>query len=397
MGCFVSVCWSFKTGVMSFLKIHSEQKAGMLSGAAKVVLGLRALLFSATRIGCVVAFFGPFLGLGDCMAHWHAEVIELDPELLDNLRKNINSSGSYWDNETVSLMYREQDYTNYTLVTLQSAFFIFLGVILFHGIAIFALKMAVSSHFKSTSWLNKIGHVVESLHLPHAFKDFDLVEEGSPEDYRLAYNSVLKETLWMTSLQAVSNLLLLVPLLVTASKVRERHSVLVVNIGTFAEEDKAHDLLNSLSMSLPIVVMVIWVLDALLAAVYLKWLHPWKILLQEEPEQWGLEMFNEEEGMKQFKEADAEIEEIVKDSKEVETQVSKWPSADIVNHDLSFSKWRTAKQGMLALLPMLMDKRIPLSWYVLDTGWRWTYTATLDPTRWMLRLSWPGRTRRIGT
>ena len=100
-------------------------------------------------------------------------------------------------------------------MTLQSAFFIFLGVILFHGIAIFALKMAVSSHFKSTSWLNKFGHVVESLHLPHAFKDFDLVEEGSPEDYRLAYNSVLKETLWMTSLQAVSNLLLLVPLLVT--------------------------------------------------------------------------------------------------------------------------------------------------------------------------------------
>ena len=67
----------------------------------------------------------------------------------------------------------------------------------------------------------------------------------------------------------------------SASKVRERHSVLVNNIGTFAEEDEAHELLNSLSMSLPIVVMIIWVLDALLAAVYLKWLHPWKILLQE--------------------------------------------------------------------------------------------------------------------
>ena len=67
----------------------------------------------------------------------------------------------------------------------------------------------------------------------------------------------------------------------SASKVRERHSVLVLNIGSFAEEDEAHELLNSLSTSLPIVVMVIWILDALLAAVYLKWLHPWKILLQE--------------------------------------------------------------------------------------------------------------------
>ena len=67
----------------------------------------------------------------------------------------------------------------------------------------------------------------------------------------------------------------------SASKVTERHSVLVANIGTFAEEDEAYNLMNSLSMSLPFVVMVTWILDALLAAVYLKWLHPWKILLQE--------------------------------------------------------------------------------------------------------------------
>ena len=67
----------------------------------------------------------------------------------------------------------------------------------------------------------------------------------------------------------------------SASSVRERHSVLVLNIGTFAEEDEAYELLNSLSMSLPFVIMVVWVFDALLAGVYLKWLHPWRILLQE--------------------------------------------------------------------------------------------------------------------
>ena len=46
-----------------------------------------------------------------------------------------------------------------------------------------------------------------------------------------------------------------------ASKVRERHSVLVLNIGTFAEEDEAYELLNNLSMSLPLVVLVTWILD----------------------------------------------------------------------------------------------------------------------------------------
>ena len=71
-----------------------------------------------------------------------------------------------------------------------------------------------------------------------------------------------------------------------AYKVSERHSALVANIGTFAEEDEAYELLTSLSTSLPIVIMVIWIFDALLAAVYLKWLHPWKILLQEVSSLW---------------------------------------------------------------------------------------------------------------
>ena len=67
----------------------------------------------------------------------------------------------------------------------------------------------------------------------------------------------------------------------SASNVRERHSVLVLHIGTFTEEDEAYKLLNSLSQSLPFVVMVTSLLDGLLAAAYLKWLHPWKILLQK--------------------------------------------------------------------------------------------------------------------
>ena len=66
-----------------------------------------------------------------------------------------------------------------------------------------------------------------------------------------------------------------------ASKVGERHSALLLHIGTFAEEDEAFELLNSLSVSLPLAVVVGGVLDSLLAIAYLKWFHPWKIILQE--------------------------------------------------------------------------------------------------------------------
>ena len=183
----------------------------MLRFAAKATLVLRALLFYVTRIVCVIAFLGPFLGLGDCMAHFHAEKMKLNDELL----KNLHGNTSYWDKKTVDLMYRLPDYTNYTLVTLQIASFIFIGVLLLHSIAIFILKMIVSSHFKESHWRNKMGHVAEVLHVPDAYKDFDVdltKVERNPEEYRNSYNAVQKETFWMTFLQMVSNLLLLCPL-----------------------------------------------------------------------------------------------------------------------------------------------------------------------------------------
>ena len=62
---------------------------------------------------------------------------------------------------------------------------------------------------------------------------------------------------------------------------REKHLALVHNIGTYDEEDEAYELLNILSQSLPFIVMITAVFEALLAAVYLKWFHPWKIILQE--------------------------------------------------------------------------------------------------------------------
>ena len=154
------------------------------------------------------------------MTHWHAEEFQLDEDIMNNLK----GSTSYWDNKTVDLMYREQldQPTNYTLVTLQAAFFIFLGILLLHGIAIFTLKLNVSSKFKSAAWLNKIGHLVETLHVPDVYKDFDVnmdKEVGrTPEHYQTSFNSVLTETFWMICLQMVSNLLLLVPLLVSGGK-----------------------------------------------------------------------------------------------------------------------------------------------------------------------------------
>ena len=69
--------------------------------------------------------------------------------------------------------------------------------------------------------------------------------------------------------------------LFSASKVTERHLLLRENIGTFAKEDDAYDLLNKLRWLLPTLVISFAVVDLFLAVVYLKWLHPWRVILQE--------------------------------------------------------------------------------------------------------------------
>ena len=53
------------------------------------------------------------------------------------------------------------------------------------------------------------------------------------------------------------------------------------NIGTYAKEDEAFDLLTRLNWELPIFVISSAMIDLLLAVVYLKWLHPWKMILQK--------------------------------------------------------------------------------------------------------------------
>ena len=62
---------------------------------------------------------------------------------------------------------------------------------------------------------------------------------------------------------------------------REKHLVLRDNIGTFAKEDEAFDLLTRLSWQLPVFFISSTIADLIMAVVYLKWLHPWKIILEK--------------------------------------------------------------------------------------------------------------------
>merc|ERR1719341_2965893 len=74
----MSILWSMKTISMTYIKIKAVGKVEMLSLPGKLLLAVRSFLVYLVRLGCVVAFFGPFLGLFNILAHWKAEQMVLD-------------------------------------------------------------------------------------------------------------------------------------------------------------------------------------------------------------------------------------------------------------------------------------------------------------------------------
>ena len=55
----------------------------------------------------------------------------------------------------------------------------------------------------------------------------------------------------------------------------------VAHIGAFEEEQNAFDLMSRLIWQLPLFIVLTAILDLLLVLVYMKWLHPWKAILED--------------------------------------------------------------------------------------------------------------------
>merc|ERR1719305_803672 len=74
----LSILWSMKTIAKTYIKVKTAGKVEVLALPAKLLLAVRSLFVYSVRLSCVVAFFGPFLGLFNVLAHWRAEQMVLE-------------------------------------------------------------------------------------------------------------------------------------------------------------------------------------------------------------------------------------------------------------------------------------------------------------------------------
>ena len=141
-----SIGWSFKTTAASYVNVKTEEKIEFYPMLPKLVLGVRTLLIVTVRICCTICYFAPFLGLMDSLAHWKADQLLLPGD-------QPRSTGI-------------PEYTDYTLISLGTAFLIFLGAMVVQSIIILFVKRQMNGQFRKAYWSCKLQHIVEVFNMP---------------------------------------------------------------------------------------------------------------------------------------------------------------------------------------------------------------------------------------
>ena len=226
-----TVVWSFKTCVSTAINIKTESK-NFLPFLPKIILALRYFFIFIIRVGSIVTYFSPFFGLLDIMAHSIAEKISLLPETWFKFNGSIDGHYHYWNEMQkeyqsihISQIFRS-DYleseqpkppstTEYTLINLGVAYILFWVVYLAYAIVTTSIKYSINNDFKSAPLVEKIQHIIEVLNIPEAFQDWDSILYLDVNGHMRKWSKILIEMMVMSLLQVVSNLVMLIPFLIT--------------------------------------------------------------------------------------------------------------------------------------------------------------------------------------
>ena len=218
-----SILWSMKTMGTTYIKLKAAGKVEVLRLPAKLLLAVRSLLVYSVRLSCIVAFFGPFLGLFNVLAHWNAEQMVLEHKIFNRTKifSSPEMSGSLPIDEIYRADYTDPEnpipptYTFYTQVTFGTSFALFLGLIVAQILLNLLLETKLSREFKEARWTAKMQHLLESVNRADSFMDWDMVD-GTPSEYKRRWWNVMAETIVMIGVQMGTNLALLIPLWVTS-------------------------------------------------------------------------------------------------------------------------------------------------------------------------------------
>ena len=220
----VSSAWSLISCSTSNLKALTSQRE-YFPLKSKLVAAIYTLFACSTRVLVFVMYFTPPLGLFNLLRHLQAEQTRWD----DNIVKHfVNEDGTIQFGNSSNIPWNEIDrwtnssdceqtlqsphYTLYTTYNLIDYFYGFCAVLIIQTIWVYIVKLKFSHAFGKSSWLERLIHSMENIHIPYNYEEWDTEKSGDVAKHiqRMKHNT--KEVMSVMIINFLFNCILLIPL-----------------------------------------------------------------------------------------------------------------------------------------------------------------------------------------
>ena len=115
----------------------------------------------------------------------------------------------------------------YTIIGLKVAYALFWIFYISYGLLLTLLKQFISKDFKAASHGKRIQHIIELLNMPEAYSDWDTDSSLDVAGHIAKWKKVLVEMIIMVLMQTITNIVLLLPFLVTGNLYFSFHTSLL--------------------------------------------------------------------------------------------------------------------------------------------------------------------------
>ena len=213
----LSIMWTLKTSLTTYLGVHTLRKNGFLPTMAKGTLGLRGFLVISTRILVIVLFMSPYLGLFSLLGHHEQEIIafQIPNEDWSSFLPQVSKSSLLEVFRFTTDSITEPSVTDYTVISLQTAYMIFWAILCVQFTVVYISKTMTSTAFKMAKLSTKLWHTLKCILFHDPFADWDENLDDEVQDLEKKFELVRREMTVGSIIQWLFNMIKLLPLIVT--------------------------------------------------------------------------------------------------------------------------------------------------------------------------------------
>ena len=233
----ISAVWSLKTCILLHVKAVRVEK-GFFRFKPTIIVFFWAFFGIIRRVGSLVAYFSPSLGLFSLLHHWQAENMPFTARLeMANFANNSNdimNAKINLYNMTEEVSWSSLDrwnyddpqhplpppYSMYTGLSLQHTFVWFIALFILQIFLLLGVKVQTSEAFRDKKdYFQKMAHLIQITNLPLPYQDWDIQKCDSKLQFTNRHKKTEIEMLSSFFVNFIITLITLIPLCTTGRNV----------------------------------------------------------------------------------------------------------------------------------------------------------------------------------